>query len=106
MNKIAFSHLYTKLTPFADALLKVDNVTLIGVFQVLSCELEDCFWEYDADGKENVERFGYTRNGEKKLLLLIFRRDNRIFTTVRPHRWQTYDYYRMKVGEEFKVVIT
>jgi len=106
MKKIAFSEPYTKLAPFK---LQVyggcyADVQLIAVFKIMSCELEECFWDYDADGIENVRKFGYTENGDKDLICLIFRHQNKVFTTVRPFRWRTYEYYRRGVGEMFKVV--
>lgn len=106
MKRIAFSDFYTKLRPFrldtfVDAYV---DVQLIAVFKILSCELDDCFWDYDADGVENVHKFGYTKNGDKELIMLIFRHQNRVFTTVRPFRWRTYEYYRCAVGEMFQVV--
>jgi len=108
MKKIAFSWFYSKLRDFVldvygDGFV---NVQLIGAFRVLSCELEECFWDYDADGIKHVERFGYADDGDKELILLLFRHENKIFTTVRPFKWQTYKYYRDQVGNKFEVVMT
>lgn len=107
MKRIAFSELYSKLTPFQLDVFGGGyvDVQLIGAFKVMSCELEECFWDYDADGIENVHKFGYTKNGDKNLILLVFRHQNRCFTTVRPFRWRTYEYYRCAVGEMFQVVM-
>ena len=106
MKKIAFSELYSKLTPFQMTVYGKGyvDVQLIAVLKVLSCELEECFWDYDADGIENVQKFGYVDNGDKNLIMLIFRHQNRVFTTVRPFKWRTYEYYSKAVGEMFQVV--
>lgn len=97
MNKISFSHVYSKLT--LDDYHTISSAKLI---QTLIVNLEDLsyhFKQYDTDrGKFKLPESG-------KYIMLMFLKDNNknIFTTLRSYTGSKYEYYNSKVGQEFQI---
>ena len=97
MNKIKFSHIYNKMK-------NIDlekSVMLLEVFKVDSANLFPLFVDYDT---------AYFNKNYKlpkgKVLILLFKQDNNLFTTVRSAwRKSKYDYYLDQKGKEFKIIL-
>jgi hypothetical protein len=110
MNKINFSHNYCKLWGQTSAkLLAVEPLTISK-----ETPLPDALYEYDCRTVD--DRYYNLRNG--KYIRLIFDGNKGIpFCTIRPARsrfpfmlngeksFDKAEYYKNKIGEEFKILI-
>lgn len=110
MNKIKFSHVYTKF-PFGKT--PPFGAELLQVFLTEKNELSEEFIKYDT----RTDDGDYYELPEGKLLILLLRADiwrpkpgieawqKEVFTTVRRWTLEKEQYYKSKVGEVFEIVV-
>ena len=100
MNTITFSHIYTK---FPKGLMQspIKQARLIQVHLTHSDNLSGEFINYDT----KIEGGGYYKLPKGALLLLIFKRFESIFTTIRPWNVEKERYYKLHTGEIFAIKI-
>jgi len=113
MNKIKFSHQYTKLGTIVDG----DKALLCGVFNVNLEDLPKQLIGYDTFYVDGSKRGHYPLPKKGKYLLLLFLFHavapdgepmygiSTLFTTLRRWTPRKEEYYKSKVGEYFEVVI-
>lgn len=98
MNQIKFSHFYSK---FFSLVKNGSEVMLLQVLKVKYMDLSDEFKVYDT----SIWSGGFYELPRTDLLILFFRHDLGIFTTIRRSTSDKERYYQSKVGQQFKVVI-
>ena len=103
MKKVRFSHHYEKLK-FGFFTPDRFNAILLEVFIVDTEKLHQRFIEYDTLYYENGKP-KYYRLPKGKALVLLFKSDDFLFTTIRRFTPKKYDYYMKNRGEMFKIVI-
>ncbi len=96
MKSIRFRREYTKIKG-------VSGCTLLDVFDVNIEDLSLDFIKYDTDSDmfENLPKQG-------KFLMLLFHKNgvrNDTFTTLRKSNFDNKLYYKLGIGQEFKVII-
>ena len=96
MNRIKFSHKYLKMPE------DHNPSTLIQVFKVNFGALSDQFIEYDTLTTNSKH---YNLPCGDLLLLLLLTNTGQLWTTIRRHTWDKYEYYQTKVGEQFEILI-
>ena len=103
MPKIKFSQLYDKLCTIRDDPIK--TAWLLGVYEIHLEDQHPLFIAYDTDDIYKLPSKG-------KYLMLLFLKPQEegmpatnLFTTLRRHTLQKYNYYRKLVGQEFKIVL-
>lgn len=98
MNKIKFSHRYSKLI-LSGYKGYVCKAMLLQVLKIKLENLSRHFLAYDTDGVYPLPKKG-------DYLMLIFQKgDNDIFTTLRRSTPSKSEYYTSKVGEFFQIII-
>lgn len=111
MNKIKFSHKYSKLE--CDALDGFPPwATLLDVFNGRFEDLSEGFKRFDGhykifrkqeSGQYLYNYYPFPKKGD--CLVLLFQYGDLLFTTVRKRTDEKEKYYRENIGTEFEVVI-
>ena len=97
-NKIKFNRVYSKfIDPVSHRRCKV--ATLIEVIPYHYEDLSPAFKLYDIAGSN------YIIPDEGECIIVIFRTNYGIFTTLRNLTEANLKFYRSKVGERFKIII-
>jgi hypothetical protein len=105
MNKIKFSHDYFKFGGLQHA-TAIEH-KLLHVFVEDTKNFGKEFINYDTsyfDEKEGSKKFYELPKG-KVLVLFFFAGFDDVFTTIRRWTPEKENYYKCKIGQEFKVVI-
>ena len=107
MKTIRFSHFYSKLNHACeDVAVPPKTAMLLEVFLVDSRDLHKRFIEYDTsyfDKKEQTWKHYKLPTG--RVLVLLFKSVDLLFTTIRRYTPRKYDYYRNCRGELFNIVV-
>ena len=108
VNKIKFSHSYLKF----QFILWSEPCVLIQVLRVKKSDLTKEFIDYDTtyinDGedKDKFRTKQYPLNSGN-YLMLFFKNNNTIFTTLRSdYPEMKYEYYKDKIGQDFFIEIS
>lgn len=109
MKKIKFSHLYEKFNHTCEGVPNPpEYAVLLEVFLVDDVEdLHPRFVEYDTlyfDKNPDQRRWVHYKLPAGKVLVLLFRSDCFLFTTIRRYTPRKYEYYMGCRGEEFEIV--
>ena len=98
MIPIKFSHYYSK---FFNFIKDGSEVMLMQVLLVNYHSLSGEFKAYDT----SILKGGFYKLPETDLLILFFRHELGVFTTIRRWTLPKENYYNSKTGQMFKVVI-
>jgi hypothetical protein len=104
MKQIKFSERYYKL--MWDKLYIPKQATLMEVFKTTTECLHPTFIEYDTiflDEKTFNDAHYELPKGE--ILVLLFKTEKFVFTTIRRYTPEKYNYYLKSRGEEFEIVL-
>jgi hypothetical protein len=104
MPQIKFSHKYQKILNSHNDV--IDSAILLQVLTVNLEDLSSAFLIYDTDsGKYELPKRG-------KYLMLIFLKEHEdyttdlnLFTTLRRHTPEKYDFYMSQIGATFEVIV-
>lgn|SRR3990167_3610132 len=102
MNEIRFIHSYEKLKNGNIAPFK--SATLLEAIPINSQHLHNSFIDYDTAYFKDWNKYNY-EIPEGKLILLIFRSGDNIWTTLRKFEKTKYEDYLSKRGQPFNIII-
>ena len=110
MKKIKFSHQYDKMLNNEYTEIPTKAI-LMEVLLTKSEELHPRFVEYDTSFySDDLKNCGYYKIPKGLCLVLILKTEgvdkDMIWTTIRRHTPQKYEYYKKSRGEEFEIEIT
>ncbi len=107
VNKLKFSHKYQKMFYSVIESEFIPKIaTLIEVFVVDSKDLHPRFVEYDTIyWDEEKNNWAYYKLPKGKVLVLLLKTNNMIWTTIRRFTPKKYEYYKKKRWEDFVIVI-
>ncbi len=98
MRNIKFSHLYTKIRNISKE-ETVKKIKLLHVFEIDFSEIGYDFNDYDTD------RGVYPLPKRGPCLVLLFRGQGGIMTTIRRQTPEKTRYYQANIGKSFDIVI-
>ena len=107
IKTIKFSHFYEKLNHSCEGIPNPPQyATLLEVFLALRDSLHQAFIHYDTtyfDREKN--KWEQYKLPEGLLIVLLFKSDCFLFTTVRRFTPRKYEYYRENRGKLFKIIV-
>lgn len=102
MNKIKFSHEYSKLFNIDPS----EPVTLVQVFPSNTTHLPDEFLHYDTLYFENGKPLNYPLKEGIPCLVLLFAQDGNLFSTICRSTPGKDTYYMTAIGSDFQIEYT